>query len=194
VNSWRNHWSEHADVNTHRGSQVVLIDRLFHVAIKTRDIQATRRFYVEILGMALDTRPALDFPGIWLRNPLPGGFAIFHIYAGDAALEPDGSFASGTGVIDHISIAALGFEEYRERFRSHQLAWRENVVSGAGLWQLFVYDPSAVLLELSFSAAAEKTAEPRIEPNFLYKPREIFFRAEDYAQFTSVPVGRSGSR
>jgi catechol 2,3-dioxygenase-like lactoylglutathione lyase family enzyme len=163
----------------------MVIEALFHVAIKTRDVRATGRFYVEVLGMALEPRPPLDFPGIWLRNPLPGASAIFHIYAGDAAFESDGSFAVGSGVIDHVAMAASGFEGYRERFRRFQLAWRENVVTETRVWQLFVHDPSGVLLELSFQAATEQTSEPQIEPGLQYRPRERFFHAEDYAQFSN---------
>lgn len=163
----------------------MLTNTLFHVAIKTRDLEITRRFYVDVLGMTLDARPAIGFPGIWLRNSLPGGYALFHIYAGDAALEADGSFASGTGVIDHVSLTAQGYQEFRERFHQYRLRWRENVVPDAGLWQLFVYDPSGVLLELTFSAAAEQTDAPTIAPELRYRPRENFFRAEDYAQFAS---------
>jgi catechol 2,3-dioxygenase-like lactoylglutathione lyase family enzyme len=162
---------------------LALVSTLFHVAIKTQDIDASRRFYVNVLGMTLDVRPATDFPGLWLRSPLPRSAAIFHIYAGEAALEPDGSLSSGAGVIDHVSIAARGYVEFRERFREYRLRWRESLVPGRGLWQLFVYDPSGVLLELTFEAEAEQMDEPRVAPELQYKPRENFFRPQDYTQF-----------
>jgi catechol 2,3-dioxygenase-like lactoylglutathione lyase family enzyme len=161
----------------------VLIGALAHVAIKARDVEATRRFYVEVLDLALDHRPQIGFPGIWLKTKQPQGAALFHIYAGDAALEPDGSYASGSGVVDHISIEAQGYPQFRERFQRFGLSWRENIIPGARFWQLFVYDPSAVLLELTFSAAAETVEEIKVMPELQYSPRENFFRAEDYAQF-----------
>ena len=162
------------------------IDALFHVAIKARDVRATQRFYVDVLGMAVEARPEIGFPGIWLRHSLPGGSALLHIYAGDAALEADDSFAQGTGVIDHVALVARGYYAYRDRFRDYHLRWRENTVADAGLWQLFVYDPSAVLLELSFSGTAEDEGEPNIVPALQYRPRENFFHAEDYVQFAST--------
>jgi catechol 2,3-dioxygenase-like lactoylglutathione lyase family enzyme len=162
---------------------LMLINTLFHVAIKTRNLDTTQRFYTDVLGMVLDARPAIGFPGIWLRHPLPGGCALFHIYAEDAAREADGSFASGTGVIDHISLTAEGFSGFRDRFSHYGLRWRENVVLDAGLWQLFVYEPSGVLLELTFSAAAERQETPEIPAEKRYKPRENFFHAADYQQF-----------
>ena len=55
---------------------------LFHVAIKTNDLGATVRFYRDVMGLVEVPRPDFGFPGAWLGCPLPGGQAIFHIYAG----------------------------------------------------------------------------------------------------------------
>ena len=43
------------------------------------------------------------------------------------------------------------------------------------LWQLFVYDPNGVQLELTFHAAAESEDAPVIAPERLYKARERWF-------------------
>jgi catechol 2,3-dioxygenase-like lactoylglutathione lyase family enzyme len=161
------------------------LDALFHVAIKARDVDATRRFYVEVLGMTVDERPEVGFPGIWLRAGRDDHSAMLHIYAGEAALEPHGEFATGSGAVDHVAIAAHGYNEFCASFRRYGLQWRENVIPGAGLWQLFVYDPSGVLLELAFSAAAERTETPKVEPDRQYRARERFFNAQDYEQFAS---------
>jgi catechol 2,3-dioxygenase-like lactoylglutathione lyase family enzyme len=166
----------------------VPLDALSHVAIKARDVHATRRFYMEVLDLVLDDRPDVGFPGIWLTNPHSSDAALFHIYAGDAALEADGSRARGTGVIDHVSIAARGYSDFRARFRRFGLRWRENVVTGAQLCQLFVYDPSAVLLELTFSTAIEGLREIKVQPELQYKAREVFFHAADYSQFGAAEV------
>ena len=39
---------------------------LFHVAIKTNDLDATVKFYTEVLGMKLVHRPDFGFPGAWI--------------------------------------------------------------------------------------------------------------------------------
>ena len=138
---------------------------------------------MEVLDLVLDDRPDVGFPGIWLTNPQASKTALLHIYAGDAALEADGSRAQGTGVIDHVSMAARGYSVFRARFRRFGLSWRENVVVGASICQLFVYDPSAVLLELTFSTADEGLQGFKVQPELQYKPREVFFSAGDYSQF-----------
>jgi catechol 2,3-dioxygenase-like lactoylglutathione lyase family enzyme len=161
----------------------MLVNQLFHIAIKTANVEATRRFYCDVLGMTLARRPAFDFPGYWIQAAVPGGFAIFHIYGGYAALEPAGSMASGTGTIDHVSITVSGFESSRRRCREYGLPYRENIVPGAGLLQLFVYDPSQVLLELTYLAEAERLGDFVIPPSLQYRPREHFFDPGAYSQF-----------
>lgn len=161
----------------------MLVNQLFHIAIKSANVEATRRFYVDVLGMTLARRPPFDFPGYWIQAAVPGGFAIFHIYGGHAALEPDGGFATGTGVIDHVSITVSGFEDTRRRLREFGLPYRENKVPGAGLLQLFAYDPSRVLLEMTYLAEAERVPDWEIAPELLYRPAERFFDPEIYRQF-----------
>jgi len=162
----------------------MLMNDLFHVAIKTPNLEATRSFYCDVLGMTLEnSRPAMSFPGYWIKSPLPGGIALFHIYGGDAALEPDGSMASGAGVIDHVSVTCQGYYDFIERFKKHGVAYRENVIASINLWQLFVYDPSGILLELTFSGIAENAATPSFPPERQYKPRENFFEAANYKKF-----------
>ena len=57
---------------------------LFHVAIKTNNLDATVKFYTDVLGMKLVHRPDFGFPGAWIAagDSVP----IVHIYAGGPAL------------------------------------------------------------------------------------------------------------
>lgn len=164
----------------------MLVSQIFHVAIKTADLDATIAFYTRVLGLVLYRRPAFDFQGAWLAPAVAGAEAILHVYAGDAARAADGSFQSGSAVIDHLSVNAQGYREARERFRALGLPYRENVVPGLPFWQLFVYDPNGVMLELTYHAAAEGGEPPAIPPTLQYRPREVFFAPEAYRQFQAV--------
>lgn len=164
----------------------MLFGQLFHIAIKTGDLDATVRFYTRVLGMIVADRPPIGFPGAWLKPAQPGADAMIHLYAGDAALEADGSLQTGSHAIDHVSVTCQGYSEFRERFRQFGLEWRENLVPATPLWQLFVYDPNGVQLELTFHAAAESEAEPVIAPERRYSARERWFRPELYTQFASA--------
>jgi catechol 2,3-dioxygenase-like lactoylglutathione lyase family enzyme len=164
----------------------MLVSQIFHVAIKTADLQATIAFYTRVLGLVLHRRPAFDFQGAWLAPAVAGAEAILHIYAGDAARAADDSFEKGTAAIDHVSLNAQGYFETREQVRKLGLPYRENVVPGLPFWQLFVYDPNGVMLELTYHAAAEGGQPPDIAPPLQYRPREVFFVPEAYAQFQAA--------
>ncbi len=148
---------------------------LFHVAIKTSDLAATVRFYCEVLGLRQAPRPDFGYPGAWLACPTPGGDAIMHIYAGGPALGPSGQAPSGSAAIDHVSLACTGYHAMRERFESYGLPYREFLVPGTTLWQLFVYDPSGVQLELTFEGAAEVGRSPDMSEGRAYVAGSSFF-------------------
>ncbi|MBD3884566.1 VOC family protein [Phormidium tenue FACHB-886] len=161
----------------------MVITGLFHVAIKTNDLEATVRFYTEILGLRQVARPNFGFPGAWLACSTPIGESIFHIYAGGAALGAEGYAPTGTAAIDHISLTATGYHQFRRRFQQAGIAWREFVVPGTTLWQLFVYDPNGVQLELTFEGTAEEAPLPDMSPGRAYAAGTNFYEPEAYANF-----------
>lgn len=159
-------------------SDGAVIHGLFHLAIKTRDLEATLAFWTGVIGLRPVARPDFGYPGAWLACPQPGGDAIIHVYAGGPALGPDGKVQLGTAAIDHVSLACSGYHAYRARFQAAGLPWREFLVPGTTLWQLFVYDPSGVQLELTFEGAAESGAPPDMSPSRAYVAGASFFSPE----------------
>ena len=154
---------------------------LFHLAIKTANLEATRAFWTRVIGLREIARPDFGYPGAWLACGQPGGQAIIHVYAGGPALGSGGEVPTGTGAIDHVSLSCSGYAAYIERFRSAGLDWREFLVPGTTLWQLFVYDPSGVQLELTFEGAVETITSPHISPDMSperrYRAGSSFFDA-----------------
>jgi catechol 2,3-dioxygenase-like lactoylglutathione lyase family enzyme len=161
----------------------MFLGQLFHTAIRTADLEATVGFYTEVLGMIVADRPPIGFPGAWLKPAQAGADATIHIYAGDAARESDGSVQMGTGAIDHVSVVCQGYDEFRARFETFGLPYRENLVPATPLWQLFIYDPNGVQLELTFHAGAETQTQPQIPAARQYKARERWFDSAPYRQF-----------
>jgi hypothetical protein len=53
--------------------------------------------------------------------------------------------------------------------------WREFLVPGTTLWQLFVYDPNGVQLELTFDGRIEEGASPDMSPGRGYVAGQSFF-------------------
>lgn len=124
---------------------------IHHVAIKTGDLDATVKFYNEIIGTRSVFRPPFDFPGAWLQL----GTTMFHIYAGKPAMNATGGYDLGGAAVDHISLSAEDFTGMKKIFAEAGLPWRQNDVSAAGIWQLFVHDPNKVLIELNFAIKDE---------------------------------------
>lgn len=164
----------------------MLFGQLFHIALRTGDLDATVRFYTEVLGMVVAPRPPIGFPGAWLKPAQPDSEPTIHVYAGDAARDADGTLRQGTGAIDHVSIVCQGYADFKARFERFGLPYRENLVPATPLWQLFVHDPNGVQLELTFHAAAEPQAEPVISPQRRYAARERWFDPEPYRQFAGA--------
>ncbi len=152
-----------------------IVNGLFHVAIKTADLDATLAFWCGLLGLRQVARPDFGYPGAWLACPVPGGQAIIHVYAGGPALGPDGRAPSGTAAIDHLSLSCSGFHSFRASFAQAGIPWREFLVPGTTLWQLFAYDPSGVQVELTFEGAAESGPPPDMSPGRAYVAGQSFF-------------------
>src|SRR3979411_3401653 len=49
---------------------------LQHYTIEPQDLERTKEFYVDVLGLEIGDRPPLDFPGYWLYS---GGTATVHL-------------------------------------------------------------------------------------------------------------------
>src|SRR5260370_8609771 len=69
-------------MSTNRALPSAVLHGLFHVAIKTSDLESTRAFWRDIIGLREVARPDFGYPGAWLGCSQPGGQAIIHIYAG----------------------------------------------------------------------------------------------------------------
>ena len=107
------------------------IGKLDHYSIRTLDIEASRRFYTEVMGFQVGFRPPFKFPGLWLYNgaPHPESYGVVHIigidlndpqglkeYLGDRELDT----LSGTGTVDHLAFAATDLADMRGRLTAPQ--------------------------------------------------------------------------
>lgn len=145
------------------------IGRLDHYSIRTLDIEASRRFYVEVMGFREGFRPAFDFPGIWLYNgeSPEAAYGVVHIIGIDPA-NPEGlkaylgdrdlSSLNGTGTVDHMAFTARDLADMRERLARMKVPYRERTVPNLGIHQVFFEDPSQVTIELNFPAEEARQA------------------------------------
>jgi len=114
-----------------------------HFTVLTKDLDATKAFYMDLLGLGDGYRPDLGFPGAWLYA---GGQAILHIVAGR------GVPADPRGVIDHMAFSAEDLPGIAAKLKQRGIAYDLRRLPGSGAWQLFCLDPNGARVELDFDA------------------------------------------
>lgn len=145
------------------------IGKLDHFSIRTLDVEASRKFYTEVMGFTVGFRPPFKFPGLWLYNgpQYPETTGVVHIigidlndpqglkdYLGDKELDT----LNGTGTVDHMAFSATGLDEMRARLKSNNIEYRERTVPSLSLHQVFFEDPSTVTIELNYPASEVQKA------------------------------------
>jgi len=141
-----------------------------HFSIRTHDLEATKRFYVDVLGLTDGPRPAFPFPGAWMYRGDHGDVAnaVVHIIGTDREKEKgldgylgerDETRLRGTGAIDHIAFFANGLADTLAHLRAKGVDFRQRTVPSIGLHQLFLDDPNGCVIELNFPAHEVDTAD-----------------------------------
>ncbi len=125
---------------------------LQHYTIEPSDLEATKNFYCDALGLENGDRPPLGFPGYWLYS---GGVPTVHLLGPRTPRE--GIVVRGTekkfdntGRFDHIAFAATDIDGVRKRLQDRNIEFREQTVPRTGAKQIFLYDPDGVGVELNF--------------------------------------------
>jgi catechol 2,3-dioxygenase-like lactoylglutathione lyase family enzyme len=127
---------------------------LEHVLVLSDDIDRTRDFYCDVVGLSVGDRPALEFPGYWLyADAIPclhiadrRAYAAHAAGLGLAVSESDAGL--GAGPLDHIAFVALDYEALTARLVERGVPAVTNVVPG-GPRQVFVEDPNGVRVEIN---------------------------------------------
>ncbi|HXX79687.1 MAG TPA: VOC family protein [Ktedonobacteraceae bacterium] len=128
------------------------IRRLDHVALLVKDVERSKRFYVQLLGMEEHPRPSnFNFPGAWLRK----GSAEIHLIGEDEPGRVEQVYPGGynpdelsTGHVTHFAFEVADLEETRLYFQSRGIP----IVGGPrprgdGVMQLYIRDPDGYIIE-----------------------------------------------
>jgi len=119
------------------------IEGMNHFNVLTNDVEATRRFYVDVLGLEEGYRPPFSFDGLWLYA---GGRPILHVSAAGLPNER-------AGVIDHIAFSAKDLKATIARLQAAAIEFRLTRQVGTNLWQVFCHDPVGAKVELDFDGS-----------------------------------------
>jgi catechol 2,3-dioxygenase-like lactoylglutathione lyase family enzyme len=132
-----------------------------HFLLQCSDLEATKDCYVNVLGMRVGPAPDFKFPVYWLYV---GDTDVLHITQGGANVSEnrkryvgqESQAVEGSGVIDHVAFRATDLEGMIAHLKKHNIDFKERQVNDQGLYQLFLFDPNGVKVELNFHNAEVK--------------------------------------
>ena len=138
------------------------LENLNHVLVLAKDLEATREFYVDVLGLRDGYRPPFAFDGHWIYL---GERAVIHVAELRDYLERrdrarDGAAGTSTGSIDHIAFEATGLQDMIATLKQHGISAQHRKVPNLDLHQVFVIDPNGIRIELNYPAHEGAGVEP----------------------------------
>ncbi len=134
------------------------LSHIEHFLLQTADMEGTRKWYVEVLGMRVGPNPDFKFPVFWLYL---GDKDVVHVTEGGKGVSENrkqyvgqqSDAVSGTGVVDHIAFRATGLRDMIAHLKELGVDFKQRQVDDQGLYQLFMFDPNGVKVELNYAKA-----------------------------------------
>ena len=130
------------------------VTSLNHYLIVSKNLERSKTFYQQVLGLELAERPDFGFPGYWLKT---GDNICVHLASQDAnkirdqfLLKKHPRGTNGSGSVDHIAFLAQDPFEVRNRIQKHKVEMHFRSFPDAKLFQIFLKDPDDVTIELNF--------------------------------------------
>lgn len=137
------------------------LHHLEHFLIQTENLEATRDWYVKTLGLHEGWHPDFKFPVVWLYI---GDTDVVHLTVGGKNISDNrkkylgqqSDAVQGTGVIDHVAFRCTGLKEMMEHLTKNKIEFHKRQVDDQGLFQLFLFDPNGIKVELNYANAEAK--------------------------------------
>ena len=129
-------------------SSIVRVRQIDHVAVVARDLDASRSFYEDVLGMRLVARPDFPFAGLWFQ----AGTTQIHVIATSEEAGPPGMPEFGGTMPTRGTHIAFEVEDCDEAVRNLREAGID-IAGGPqsrpdGPRQVYIHDPDGYLIEL----------------------------------------------
>jgi catechol 2,3-dioxygenase-like lactoylglutathione lyase family enzyme len=117
----------------------LIVPLLNHVNMRCSDLEATRLFLEQTIGVKIGPRPPIPFPGHWLYDD--SGKAVIHLIESRALL--------GTGgAVDHVAFSIDNFSERIAELNAAGHKLQPMAVPGTQIYQVFVDGPDLIQIEL----------------------------------------------
>ena len=125
------------------------VKELKHVTLVVKDLERSRQFYCDLLGMELMERPVFDFPGMWFRV---GGMELHLVLHQDGCA--DAGYLNETpdteeGFVHHVAFEVHNTYEAAEQLKEHGVRMAGGLPGRRpDCAQLWCYDPDGHVVEL----------------------------------------------
>jgi len=130
------------------------VTALNHYLIVSKNLERSKKFYQEVLGLDVAERPDFGFPGYWLKT---GDNICVHLASqapnkirDQFLLKKHPKGTNGSGSVDHIAFLAQDPLEVRNRIQKNKVEMHFRSFPDAKLFQIFLKDPDDVTIELNF--------------------------------------------
>lgn len=143
------------------------LNHMQHFLVQSEDIEKTKDWYVNVLGLKEGYTPDFKFPVYWLYI---GDQDVLHLTQGGkdvsqnrmTYLGQQSQDTQGSGVIDHIAFHASDLYGMIRHFEKRNIHFTERQVDSQGLYQLFLSDPNGIKIELNFANAEAMGRKPQV--------------------------------
>jgi catechol 2,3-dioxygenase-like lactoylglutathione lyase family enzyme len=150
------------------------ISHIEHFLVAADDIDATRDWYARVLGMKSGPHPEFGFPVHWMYvdnidivhigPSARGANEIQKKYLGRTSQKSE----QGTGALDHIAFRATDLRRMLEHLKREKVPFTQRRANGQALFQLFLYDPNGIKIELNYAAQEAEGIEPELMASDLF--------------------------
>ncbi|QDT38685.1 VOC family protein [Stratiformator vulcanicus] len=124
------------------------VQQIDHVTLVVKDLEASRQFYVDTLGMEVVPRPNFDFAGSWFR----AGETLIHLILESERSGPAGVNEDGRNKNSRCTHLAFSVPDAREAASELEAAGVPFLdppkLRPDGACQVFVTDPDGHVVEL----------------------------------------------
>jgi catechol 2,3-dioxygenase-like lactoylglutathione lyase family enzyme len=117
------------------------LEALYHIARTTKNLEKSRRFYIDVLGCREISRPAFNFAGAWLYV---AGLQ-FHLI--EDLATPDCPPTINTRE-NHIAFRVADLDAMERRLEALKVPYRRSAIVDRKIDQIFFRDPDGWMIEI----------------------------------------------
>lgn len=118
--------------------------KLNHVLVRTTDLSAMSRFWIEVIRLEQGHRPPFPFRGAWFYS---SGQPLVHVVE-------DQSTDANAGSIAHVALEGANYNLLIAALKQHGGSYGEKDVPLSGERQVFVSGPDGLMVEMLFPLGA----------------------------------------